>query len=210
MALYPISDKFVESTHMFETSTSAHANILNSIFNLLLNNDNFLNKMIEEIKTTLSEMAEEVDNIELTDESISVNSDKFKSDILHEVLEELYTLANHAHAAEKITESASKRFVSDTEKSTWNAKASTAVATTGANGLMPAADKAKLNGIATNANNYTHPATHPPSILSAGTLTAAITALNTVPNTTSAIRNIRMGSGAVPTLANNEIFIRHE
>ena len=31
------------------------------------------------------------------------------------------------------------------------------VATTSTNGLMSAADKVKLNGIATNANNYTHP-----------------------------------------------------
>ncbi|MCC8186553.1 MAG: hypothetical protein LIP08_03300 [Bacteroides sp.] len=34
----------------------------------------------------------------------------------------------------------------------------TSVATTSANGLMSAADKTKLNGIAANANNYTHPA----------------------------------------------------
>lgn len=33
------------------------------------------------------------------------------------------------------------------------------------NGLMTAADKAKLNGIAANANNYTHPTNHPPSII---------------------------------------------
>jgi hypothetical protein len=30
---------------------------------------------------------------------------------------------------------------------------------------MSAADKTKLNGISENANNYTHPATHPPSII---------------------------------------------
>ena len=33
-------------------------------------------------------------------------------------------------------------------------------ATTSAHGLMTAADKTKLNGIATNANNYVHPASH--------------------------------------------------
>ena len=37
------------------------------------------------------------------------------------------------------------------EKYTWNAKASTATATTSANGLMSASDKTKLNGIATGA-----------------------------------------------------------
>ncbi len=35
--------------------------------------------------------------------------------------------------------------------------ASTDAATTSANGLMSAADKAKLDGVATNANNYSHP-----------------------------------------------------
>jgi microcystin-dependent protein len=30
---------------------------------------------------------------------------------------------------------------------------------------MSAADKVKLNGVATNANNYTHPSTHPASII---------------------------------------------
>ncbi|MFA6700855.1 MAG: hypothetical protein WCS28_11895, partial [Thiomicrospira sp.] len=39
------------------------------------------------------------------------------------------------------------------------------VATTAANGLMAATDKEKLNSIATNANNYTHPATHPISMV---------------------------------------------
>lgn len=37
--------------------------------------------------------------------------------------------------------------------------------TTTIDGFMIAADKVKLDGIATGANNYTHPATHPPSII---------------------------------------------
>lgn len=38
-------------------------------------------------------------------------------------------------------------------------------ATTSAAGFMSAADKGKLDGVATNANNYTHPASHPASII---------------------------------------------
>lgn len=38
-------------------------------------------------------------------------------------------------------------------------------ATSSGNGLMSDSDKSKLDGIATNANNYTHPATHPASII---------------------------------------------
>ncbi|GBG11328.1 hypothetical protein PAT3040_06129 [Paenibacillus agaridevorans] len=40
-----------------------------------------------------------------------------------------------------------------------------AAATTAAAGFMSAADKSKLDGIASGANNYTHPANHPPSII---------------------------------------------
>src|SRR5574344_2167270 len=39
------------------------------------------------------------------------------------------------------------------------------LATTTAAGHMSGADKSKLDGIATGANNYSHPATHPPSII---------------------------------------------
>ncbi|WP_270166089.1 hypothetical protein [Paenibacillus sp. SYP-B4298] len=52
-----------------------------------------------------------------------------------------------AHPASIITQDANNRFVTDAEKSAWNAKASTAVATTSANGLMAAADKKKLDEI---------------------------------------------------------------
>jgi len=59
----------------------------------------------------------------------------------------------------------SNRLVTDTEKNTWNGKASTAIATTSANGLMSSADKTKLDGVATGANNYVHPADHPASMI---------------------------------------------
>ena len=38
-------------------------------------------------------------------------------------------------------------------------------ATTSTSGFMSASDKTKLNGIATGANNYTHPSTHPASMI---------------------------------------------
>lgn len=88
------------------------------------------------------------------------------------------------HPATMITEDSSRRFATDAEKSAWNAKASTAVATTSANGLMASTDKSKLDGIAVGATRvesdsfngsikvngssvgvYTHPATHSPSII---------------------------------------------
>jgi hypothetical protein len=74
-----------------------------------------------------------------------------------------------AHPASIITQDTSHRFVTDTEKSTWNGKASTAVATASANGLMAAADKKKLDGIAAGANNYVHPTAHPASMIAEDT-----------------------------------------
>lgn len=68
---------------------------------------------------------------------------------------------------ENISWTSNYRTVTDTEKTTWNGKASTAVATTSANGLMSSTDKTKLDGITAGANNYTHPA----SGVSAGSYT---------------------------------------
>ena len=49
--------------------------------------------------------------------------------------------------------------ITDAERTTWNAKASTASATTASAGLMSSTDKSKLDGIAAGANKYTHPTT---------------------------------------------------
>ena len=51
------------------------------------------------------------------------------------------------HAASMITQDNNNRFVTDTEKNTWNAKASTATATTSANGLLSKEDKQKIDRI---------------------------------------------------------------
>ena len=63
------------------------------------------------------------------------------------------------HEASIITQDDTHRFVSDTEKATWNNKAETTIATDSSNGLMSNSDKSKLDGIEANANNYTHPTT---------------------------------------------------
>ncbi len=61
------------------------------------------------------------------------------------------------HPPAIIAQDSNNRFVSDAEKSTWNGKAGTGVATTSANGLMSSTDKVKLDGVAAGANNYVHP-----------------------------------------------------
>lgn len=51
------------------------------------------------------------------------------------------------------------------ERTAWNAKASTSTATQSAAGLMSADDKKKLDGVAPGANAYSHPSSHPASMI---------------------------------------------
>ena len=64
------------------------------------------------------------------------------------------TSQNHTHANKAVLDK-----ISQSSLDTWNGKAGTAVATQTVNGLMAAADKKKLDGVATGANNYAHPTT---------------------------------------------------
>lgn len=62
--------------------------------------------------------------------------------------------AGQDHAADAV------KHITATERTAWNAKASTAAATASAAGLMAAADKAKLDGVAAGANLVANPATN--------------------------------------------------
>ena len=70
-----------------------------------------------------------------------------------------------SHPATMISEDATHRFVTDTEKSAWSGKADKATASASAAGLMSAADKQKLDGVAAGANNYVHPDSHPATMI---------------------------------------------
>lgn len=59
------------------------------------------------------------------------------------------------HAPSIIAQDASNRFVTDAQKTAWNGKASTDIATTSANGLMSSTDKTKVDGIDAGANKIT-------------------------------------------------------
>lgn len=60
---------------------------------------------------------------------------------------------------------ATHRLVTDTQIAGWNNKAEKTPASPAADGLMSAADKSKLNGIAAGANNYVHPGSHPATMI---------------------------------------------
>lgn len=71
------------------------------------------------------------------------------------------------HPPSIIAQDASNRFVTDAEKVAWNGKAPNTLVSAApqSDGLMRATDKIKLDGIATEANNYVHPANHPATMI---------------------------------------------
>ena len=69
------------------------------------------------------------------------------------------------HPASIIEEDASHRFVTDAEKTTWNNKVDKADGMGLSSNDYTTAEKNKLSGIEDGANNYTHPDTHPASMI---------------------------------------------
>lgn len=68
--------------------------------------------------------------------------------------------------ATKITQDETHRFVTDEQIAAWNAKLdSVPLATQGSAGLMSGSDKLKLDSIDEVNGNYTHPDTHPATII---------------------------------------------
>ena len=104
-----------------------------------------------------------------------------------------YAPSSHKHAATDITDDSTHRFVTDSEKSTWNSKAAgnhnhdsvyqpkgsyaasshkhtaTDVEEDSTHRFMTDAERTKLSGIASEANNYSHPASHPASMIEEST-----------------------------------------
>ena len=69
------------------------------------------------------------------------------------------------HPASIVEEDASHRFVTDAEKAAWNGKVDKVSGKGLSTNDYTTAEKNKLSGIADGANNYTHPNTHPASII---------------------------------------------
>ena len=106
---------------------------MNLIFSVILSNDKLLKQWLD----TLQNVVNAQDWREVTDSLKGYMTPELKKK-----LDGIATGANNYvhpanHPATMITQDATHRFVTDTEKNTWNAKASTAVVSTTANGLMP-------------------------------------------------------------------------
>ncbi|WP_019908298.1 C1q-like domain-containing protein [Paenibacillus sp. HW567] len=97
------------------------------------------------------------------------------------------------HAADAV------KHITATERTAWNAKASTATATISTAGLMAASDKYKLDGVASGANNYSHP-NHTGDVTSTGDGLTAIAPgviVNADINAAAAIDASKIGTGVV-------------
>ena len=81
-----------------------------------------------------------------------------------------------SHPASIITETSEKRFVTDTEKTTWNNKVDKISGKGLSTNDYTTEEKNKLQGIAVNANNYTHPSSHPASFITESTTQQFVTA----------------------------------
>ena len=109
---------------------------MNLIFSVILSND----KLLKQWHDTLQNVVNAQDWRVVTDSLKGYMTPELKKK-----LDGIATGANNYvhpanHPATMITQDATHRFVTDTEKTTWNAKASTAVVSTTANGLMPKRD----------------------------------------------------------------------
>ena len=109
---------------------------MNLILSTLLSNENLLKQWHDTLQSVVNA------------QDWRVVTDSLKGYMTPELKKKLDGIATGAnnyvhpssHSATMITQDATHRFVSDTEKSTWNAKASTAVVSTTANGLAPKRD----------------------------------------------------------------------
>ena len=147
-------DKVTGKQLSTEDFTTALLNKLNGIATGAQTNQNAFSNV--KVGTTIVAADNATDTLEIVSgTNISITPDATNDKV---TINNTYSYTHpSSHAATMITEDATHRFVTDVEKTNWNSKASTDIATTSANGLMSNLDKSKLDGVEANANNYTHP-----------------------------------------------------
>lgn len=78
---------------------------------------------------------------------------------------ERYSLKSHKHNPDEINTNNTNRFVSDADKINWNNKVTKVTGKGLSSNDYTSVEKTKLNGIATGANKYIHPTSHPANII---------------------------------------------
>lgn len=147
-------DKIAGKQLSTEDFTTALLNKLNGIATGAQANQNAFSNV--KVGTTIVAADNATDTLEIVaGTNISITPDSTNDKV---TINNTYSYTHpNSHAATMITEDSTHRFVTDVEKTNWDNKASTDIATTSANGLMSSSDKSKLDGVEANANNYTHP-----------------------------------------------------
>ncbi len=109
---------------------------MNLIFSVILSNDKLLKQWLDTLQNVVSTQ----DWREVTDSLKGYMTPELKKKLDGIAMGANNYVHPSSHPASMIAQDATHRFVSDTEKNTWNAKASTAVVSTTANGLAPKRD----------------------------------------------------------------------
>ena len=109
---------------------------MNLIFSVILSNDKLLKQWLD----TLQNVVNAQDWREVTDRLKGYMTPELKKKLDGIAMGANNYVHPSSHPASMIAQDATHRFVSDTEKNTWNGKASTAVVSTSANGLAPKRD----------------------------------------------------------------------
>lgn len=149
---------------------------VNAVQTILDSDDETLDQM-SEVVAYIKNNKSLIDNVTTTKVNISDIIDNLTTNVSNKplsaaqgvVLKQLIDAIVIPTMLSQLSDDATHRVVTDTEKQVWNSKADGGhthdTATTSTNGFLSSADKAKLDTVAQNANNYTHPGTHPASMI---------------------------------------------
>ena len=134
------NDFFLEIPQLIQKDPVLYST-MNLIFSVILSNDKLLKQWLD----TLQNVVNAQDWREVTDSLKGYMTPELKKKLDGIAMGANNYVHPSSHPASMIAQDATHRFVSDTEKNTWNGKASTSLVSTTANGLMP-----KRNGSATS------------------------------------------------------------
>ena len=126
------NDFFLEVPQLIQKDPVLYST-MNLIFSVILSNDKLLKQWLD----TLQNVVNAQNWREVTDSLKGYMTPELKKKLDGIAMGANNYVHPSSHPASMIAQDATHRFVSDTEKNTWNGKASTSLVSTTANGLMP-------------------------------------------------------------------------